>query len=168
MPPKKAERLAGGFFDLKELAIDEPILVLFRIGEFHEVEKASGFEGWTFPVIADAVVCSGPRKGEVHLGERFIGAITSILRGVQNARKNKGEAPQPPVNEVGDEIVARIEVMNKGKSNAAAVGNVPSDVEFDAVLKFYGDGSVWTTTDAPQREKVSAGAGTQVKDDLPW
>lgn len=159
MAIKKAVRLGGDFLDLKELAAGEPVLVLFRIKEFREVEKASGFDGYTFPVVADALICSGPRKGEVYQGERFIGAITSILRGVKNARKDKGESPLPPVNEVGDEIVARVEVLNPGRNNAAAVGNVPSDADMAAVEEFYGDGvAVWNAAVPEQRSAEPAAA----------
>lgn len=164
MAIKKAQRFGGDFLDLKELAQNQPVLVLFRIKEFKEVEAASGFDGYAFPVIADALICSGPRKGEVHQGERFIGAITSILRGVQNARKDKGQKPQPPVNEVGEEIVARIEVLNPGRNNAAAVGNVPSDADMAAVEEFYGDGvAIWGSVPEQRTEAQPAAAGGR-----PW
>jgi hypothetical protein len=164
---KKAERFGGGFLDLKELAANGPVLVVFGVREFHPVEKASGFDGYTFPVTADALICDGPRKGEVHKGEKFIGAITSVLRGVANARKDKGQEPQEPVNEVWDGnpantdplIVARVEVINPGKNNAAAVGNVPSDADMEAVAKFYGDGSIWNAAQANGAAPAMAGAG---------
>jgi hypothetical protein len=159
MSLKKAVRLGGSFLDLKEAATDGPFLAVFRVVEFHEVEKATGFDGYTLPVTADVVFCSGPRKGEVHLNERFIGAITAILRGVKNPHKEKGEKPQEPENLVGDEIVARVEVINPGKNNAAAVGNTPSDVEMQSVEEFYGNGSVWNV--APVNGgPVPAQAGT--------
>lgn len=169
---KKAQRFGGGFFDLKELAADKPTLVLFRVKEFHPVEKATGFEGWNFPVMADALVCDGPRKGEVHLEERFIGAITSTLRGVQNARKHKGETPQEPVNEVGDLILARVDVMNKGQNNAAAVGNVPSDADGEAAEAFYaslGDENAWVPKETDvQAQREEAGVSAGGKRGLPW
>lgn len=160
---KKAERFGGGFLDLKALADNGPVLVLFRVTEFHEVEKSSTFDGWTFPVQADALICSGEHRGETHLDERFIGAITSALRGVQNARKNKNEKPQPPVNEVGDLVLARVEVINKGQGNASAVGNVPSDADEAAAEALYvelgGGDVVWAPKDTDAQQPATAGAG---------
>lgn len=162
---KKAERFGGSFLDLKQVAIDGPQLVLFRVQQFHDVEKSAGFEGWTLPVTADAMICSGPRKGEVHLAERFIGAITSVLRGVKNPRKDKGEAPQDPTNDVGDLILARVEVINPGKNNAAAVGNVPSDADVEAVESFY-DTALWSAVPEQRTEvKAAATAGASKR---PW
>lgn len=162
---KKAERFGGSFLDLKQVAIDGPQLVLFRVQTFHDVEKSTGFEGWTLPVTADAMICSGPRKGEVHLGERFIGAITSVLRGVKNPRKDKGETPQDPTNDEGDLILARVEVINPGKNNAAAVGNVPSDADVEAVEAFYTPES-WNSVPEQRTEvKAAATAGASKR---PW
>lgn len=166
---KAAARLGGDFLDLKALVKESgaPVLVLFRIQDFKAVESATGFEGWNFPVFADALICSGPRKGEIRKGERFIGAITSVLRGVKNARKDKGEKPQEPVNDVGDLILARIELLNEGRNNEAAVGNVPSDADVSAIEGWYED-SVWDqeSDSAPAvKETASAGAGKSTR---PW
>src|SRR5882757_1884159 len=111
MALQRAIKTGGGFLDLKEIAADGPVLAVFRVQEFHAAEKATGFDGINLPVTADVLICSGPGTGEVHLAEKFIGAITSVLRGVRNPRANKGEQPQPPTTKVGDEIVARIKVL---------------------------------------------------------
>jgi len=160
MALQKAIKTSGGFLDLKELAVDGPVLLVFRIKEFHAPEKATGFDGVNLPVIADVLICSGAATGEVHLEERFIGAITAILRGVRNPRAAKGEQPQPPVTKVGDEIVARVKVLNAGKPNAGAVGDEPSDAEMAAVELVYRDGAAWN---APEQAPVSAGGGAR-----PW
>ena len=161
MALQKAKRTGGGFLDLRELAADGPVLAVFRIVEFQAPEKASGFDGVNLPVVADVLICDGPRKGEVHLGERFIGAITSTLRGVRNPRTAKGEQPQPPETAVGDEIVTRIKVLHPGNANAGAVGDEPSDTEMAAVEQVYDGGGAWAagTSAAAEREPVAAGAG---------
>lgn len=165
MALQRAKRTGGGFLDLRDLAADGPVLAVFRIVEFHPAEKATGFDGVNLPVTADVLICSGPRTGEVHLGERFIGAITSTLRGVRNPKTAKGEQPQPPETAVGDEIVARIKVLNQGKPNAGAVGDEPSDTEFAAVEQVYNGGAAWdaapANTAAPQPAAVGAS-------DRPW
>lgn len=167
MALQRATKTSGGFLDLKELAADGPILCVFRVVEFQEPEKATGFDGINLPVIADVLVCSGSRTGEVHLGERFIGAITSTLRGVRNPKSNKGEQPQPPTTHVGAEIVARVKVLNPGKANAGAVGDEPSDTEFGAVEQVYQGGAAWNSASADTAQQpVGAGAGGGSK--RPW
>jgi len=156
MPLKKAVKTGGAYLDLKELAADGPVLCVFRIKEFHDPEPATGFDGVNLPVIADVLICSGPGKGEVHSGERFIGAITNTLRGVN---KPKDGDPLPPENSVGDEIVARVEVLYPGKKNSTAVGNVPSDVEMKAVEEFYQDGKAWEAGKTNGKAPATAGAG---------
>jgi hypothetical protein len=167
MALQRAKRTGGGFLDLKELVADGPVLAVFRVQEFHAPEKATGFDGVNLPVIADVLICSGPRTGEVHLGERFIGAITSTLRGVRNPKTAKGEQPQPPETKVGDEIVVRIKGLNLGKSNASAVGDEPSDAEMDAVERVYDGGAAWavdtSAVASAAPEPVAAGAGKR-----PW
>lgn len=166
MALQRAKRTGGAFLDLKELAADGPVLAVFHVREFHPTEKATGFDGVNLPVIADVLICSGPRAGEVHLSERFIGAITSTLRGVRNPKTTKGEQPQPPETKVGDEIAARIKVLNAGKSNAGAVGDEPSDAEYAEIEKVYagfGGEKVWIAEPAastsPESAMAGAGAG---------
>src|SRR5687767_10130328 len=90
---QKAIKTGGDFLDLKELAADGPVCVVFRVRQYHDPEPAQGFDGINLPVTADVLVASGPRTGEVHVAEKFIGAITSSLRGVRNPNKSKGERP---------------------------------------------------------------------------
>jgi hypothetical protein len=165
---KKAERTGGAFFSLKDLAENGPVLVLFRIIDFLAPEKAQGFDGTNVPVIADAVVCDGPRKGEVHLSEKFMGSITAQLRGVANPKaptieRPKGIPVSPPETEVGDLILARIKVMNPGKSNASAAGDPPSDADVDAVGAWYTP-DVWNTPEAAE----ATAAATSAASDKPW
>lgn len=159
MALQKATKTSGAFLDLKELATDGPVLCVFRVREFLAPEESQSFKGVNVPVIADVLICSGPGTGEVHPGEKFIGAITNTLRGVA---KPKDGPPLPPVNAVGAEIVARVEVINKGKGNAASVGNVPSDAEYAAVEKVYNDNggeAVWSKTPANSSAQIPAQAG---------
>ena len=154
MALKRGQRIGGGgFLDLRELAADRPVLCIFRIREFCEPEP--GDFGPKLPVIADVLICDGPRKGEVHLGENFIGAITAALRGVPNPNKDKGIPITPPENAVGDELVLRVDVINKGKHNAGAVGNEPSDADYAAAEAVHADGKGWDGAAEP----VRAGAG---------
>lgn len=165
MAPKKGERLSGGFLDLKELAADGPVLCIFRVREFCDAEP--GDFGQLTPVIADVLVVDGPRKGEIHAGERFIGGITAPLRGVPNPNKMKNIPLSPPENEVGEEIVLRVKVTNKGKSNAGSVGDAPSDTEFKAALAVYAEAGGEQLWDAAQPVGAGAGAGGGDKK-RPW
>lgn len=168
MAPSKGKRLGGEFLDLKELAADGPIVCMFRVREFCEDEP--GDFGRLVPVIADVLVCDGPRKGEVHAGERFIGGITAPLRGVKNPNKQKNIPVMPPETKIGDEIVLRVKVNNAGKGNAGAVGDEPSDTEFTAACAVYeqlGGEKLWDTVPAQRNgaEPATAGAGGGTR---PW
>jgi hypothetical protein len=157
----RGKRLGGAFLDLKELAADGPVVCVFRVREFQAPEKATGFDGVNLPVIADVLICDGPRKGEVHLGERFIGAITAPLRGVRNPKRS--EQPQPPETAVGDEIVLRVKVVNAGKANAGAVGDEPSDSEMAAAEAVHANGAGWNAApmngNGATQQSAAAGAG---------
>lgn len=167
MALKKAAQLGGDFLDLKELAGDGSALVVFRVVEFLAPETASGFVGTNVPVLADVLICSGPRAGEVHLSERFIGAITATLRGVKNPNTAKGIGVLEPVETVGSEIAARIKVVNPGKSNAGAVGDPPSDPEMAAIEAVHAGGAGWNVAPAgsvpaqANGQLVGAGAPTR-------
>lgn len=166
MALKRGQRIGGGgFLNLRDLAEDGPVLCIFRIVEFEAAEKASGFDGMNVPVIADVLICDGPRKGEARLGERFIGAITAPLRGVPNPKKDKGIGVLPPENAVGDELVLRVDVINRGKPNAGAVGNEPSDADYAAAEAVHADGKGWGGT---EREPATAGAGAGGSRTRPW
>lgn len=168
MALKRGQRIgSGGFLDLRELAADGPVLCIFRIVEFEAPEKATGFDGTNVPVVADVLICDGPRKGEVHLGERFLGAITAALRGVPNPKKDKGIGVLPPETAVGDELVFRVDVINRGKPNAGAVGNAPSDADYAAAEVMHADGKGWEVAPS-RREPVGAAAGGGSKATPPW
>lgn len=163
----RGKRLGGAFLDLKELATDGPVLCIFQVVEFHDAEKASGFEGVNLPVTANVTVVDGPRKGEVHLSEKFIGAITSGLRGVRNPKRMADVLP--PETTIGEEIVLRVKVLNPGKPNAGAVGDEPSNTEMAAAEAYYaeaGGKELWTKVPAPRAaEPAAAGAGNGNR---PW
>lgn len=161
MALKRGARIGGGgFLDLRELADDGPVVCIFRICQFEPAEKATGFAGTNVPVISDVLICTGPRRGEVHLGERFIGAITGPLRGVARPNETKGVGVLPPETAVGDEIVLTVKVINRGKSNAGAVGDEPSDADYAAAEAVHAQGKGWETAGPDgAREPVGAGAG---------
>lgn len=168
MPLQRAVKTGGDFLDLKELCAESggTVLAVFRVREFQPAENATGFVGQNVPVIADVLICSGPRVGEVHEGERFIGAITATLRGVKNPNAQKNVPVLPPVNEVGAEIATRMKVLNPGKANAGVVGDTPSDVEYAEIERIYADGAAWTaaqTTVPAQAANGMAAAGAPAK-----
>lgn len=164
MAPQRGKRVAGGFLNLKELVHDQgPTLVMFRILEFLEPEKATTFNGWNYPVIADARILDGKRAGELWESQKFFGAIGAPLRGVPNAKDKKDQLA--PEVKVGEEPVLRVKLVHEGKPNEGAVGDSPSDAEFDTALKFYeengGETGFWST---PVPVAVAAGGD----DGEPW
>jgi hypothetical protein len=163
MALKSAVKTGGDFLDLKELAADGPVLAVFRIREFQMPEK--GEFGYLLPVVADVFIVDGDQAGELHPNEKQIGAITSALRGVRNPNAAKGEQPQAPVNEVGDEIAVRIALKNAGKNNAFVVGDEPSKTEMAAIEKAYeaaGGALLWN------KEPAMAGAAAPSGEARPW
>jgi hypothetical protein len=151
MALSRGTKVGGDFLDLGELAADGPVLMIFRIVEFLEPEP--GDFGALCPVIADVLVCSGASQGEVHLGEKFIGAPTGPLRGVKNPKGK--ELPQPPVTEVGNELAFRVTRKAPRGSQPFIALDVVSDVEYAAMREVYADGAGW----AGDREPAMAGAG---------
>jgi hypothetical protein len=137
----------GDFLDLKELAADGPVLAVFRIREFEDKEMGD-FGAYKVPVIADVLICSGPRKGEVCKSERFFGAPTNALRGVRNPKK--GEEPEPPTTKIGDEIAGRVSIVSKKGSNPFVGLDTPSDVEFAAIAEVHANGAGWSAAPAAQ------------------
>lgn len=157
---KRATNTGGDFLDLKQLAAEAggTVLAVFRLREFGAAEP--GDFGPILPVTADVLICSGPRAGEVHMSERFIGAITGTLRGVKNPKK--GEPVPEPVNAAGDEIAGRVKVINEGKGNAAAVADDPSDPEYAEIERVHAGGAAWTAQQVsvpPQAANGMAAAG---------
>lgn len=157
MALQKGKRVGGGYLDLKALCKDQgPTLVVFRIVKFLPPEPASFKGGINYPVVADAVIASGARQGEVWFEEKFKGAITGPLRGVANPKPGKDASP--PETSPGDEILLRIKAVNLGAPNESAVGDEPSDVEMAEVEKFYNGGAVWSAAPA----NAPSGNGTQL------
>jgi len=135
MALQPAPQLGGDFIRLAEVAANGPVLAVFRIKEFLPPEPATGFNGTNVPVIADVWFIDGPMAGEVHLGERWLGAITAQLRGVKNPNVQKGIGVSPPVNQLGAEIVCQIQVVNQGRSNEGVYANPPSPTVMKQVVE---------------------------------
>lgn len=127
--------LGGDFIKLTDVARNGPVLAVFRIKEFQPPEPATGFNGTNVPVIADVWFIDGPMAGEVHLGERFLGAITAQLRGVRNPNAQKGIGVQAPANEVGAEIVCQVKVVNQGRSNEGVQADPPSPSVLEQIIE---------------------------------
>lgn len=161
MAPKSATRTGGDFLDFRMLcddAEDGVVLVMCRIREFHEAE--SGDFGPILPVTTDVLICSGAQAGELHPDEKIIGAPTSTLRGVKNGKKMS--EVRDPVNEIGDELMIRVELIQRGKGQPFVAFNVPSQAEEKAMLEIYeakGGESLWDDSAKAEREPVAAGAG---------
>lgn len=137
----------GDFLDLKELTANGPVLAVFKIRSFEEPEMGD-FGAYKVPVVADVLICSGPRKGEVHRSEKFIGAPTNALRGVKNPKK--GEQPEPPTTQIGQELAVRVATVAKKGANPFVGLDIPSDVEFAAIAEVHADGAGWSAAPAAQ------------------
>jgi hypothetical protein len=142
----------GDFLDLRELTANGPVLAVFRIRAFEDPEMGD-YGAYKVPVIADVLICSGPHRGEVHLSERFIGAPTNALRGVKNPKK--GEQPQPPATQVGQELAVRVSLVEKKGSNPFVGLDIPSDVEFAAIAEVHANGAGWNAAPAPAPMQVA-------------
>ena len=145
------------YLDLKELTANGPVLAVFRIRSFEEPEMGD-YGAYKVPVIADVFIASGPRQGEVHKSERFIGAPTNALRGVKNPKK--GEMPEPPTTVVGQEIAARVNLVERRGSQPFVGLDVPSQPEFEAIAAAYeaaGGKALWDAPAAPAAAPPLAG-----------
>lgn len=159
MALKRGQRTGGGFVDLKELAKDGPVVVVFGIREFHPAEP--GKFGPILPVTADLLVIDGDHGGKVILGQRYQGAISSILRGVSNPKK--GEPIPEPTEEIGNDVAVVLRVINEGQPNAAAVGDEPTESTMNAIAAsdhFDAEGNclAWARAEAEADEIVGASA----------
>jgi hypothetical protein len=148
MTLQRAARTGGGdFLDLKELCRSGDVVAIFRIVRHDPPED--GQWGVRCPTVADILICTGPRTGEVARGERIMGALTSSLRGVANPRPDKGVGYVPPTTAPGSEIVVRLKLINAGRGNETVVGDVPSDAEMLSADSAYNGGAGWTPTTTP-------------------
>lgn len=142
----------GDYLDLRAGTESGPLLVVFRIVEFLPGEP-DDYGSTTYPVKADALVCSGPDKGTVYRGGVYKYAITNTLRGANR------DTPQP-VNEVGDELAVRCErAQKKGVPSNTVFGNVPSDAEMAAIAAVYdemGGEKLWAEAAGPHAEPEPA------------
>jgi hypothetical protein len=163
MALQRPTRTGGGdYLDLKAATIDGPLLVVFKIVEFLPMEM-DDYNKPSYPVRADALVCSGSDKGRVYLGGTFKFAITNALRGA-------GREEPEPTTKVGDELVIRCEqAKKKGVPSGTVFGNIPSDAEVEAAEAVHQDGKGWEAAEVPAQrgEPAMAGAGA-AKKSKPW
>lgn len=161
-----AASLGGTYLKLEEV---EGQIVAFRIRQYlpDEPMQSQMFSGRNVPVIADALIVTGPRTGELWQGARFIGGITSALRGVLNPNEQKKRPVSPPLYEVGKELVVLIK-----KVGNTFVGDPAPAAAMDIANKVYtelGGEAVWEREDlvpaavkAAQAEAQLVGAGAPV------
>lgn len=175
MPIKTPTRVSSGeYLNFRELVQHGPVLALFRVVEFQPGvpsdynDPKTGRPRNTYPVIADVLICSGPRSGEVHLRETVKFAASNALRGITVAASDAGEVP---VNAPGDELPYVVSMISKKGANPF-VGLDPAEGKaLDQILAVYADGAGWTAAASagsapagtpaaePEREKVGAAAG---------
>ena len=149
MAVKEAARVSsgGGYIDLRELAgetksksPDDGTLAIFRIVEFEDPEKTD--YGWDMPVVADVAVidCAhdDEQSGKVWRSQRIRFSPVWVLRGHArpDAKVKLRDLPEP-VNEVGDEIITRIQ--RKGQGEGFPVLQVPSKADKAAALAWRDD-----------------------------
>lgn len=148
---RKAATGGGDWTDLEELA-DRRTLVVFRILEFLPEEPGKD-RSWkpNQPVVADVLIASGPRRGEVTFRQKIIkGGVTNTLRADGNA--------------VGDEIMTRLEI----KAGASyIVAQTPSPVELAAIDALYEEGDPWAAAKA-KTSAPAASASAPVDDEPPF
>lgn len=164
MALKRAESTGngGGFVNLKQLVTDSgPCLAIFHIVGFEPNEK--GEHSIVTPVLAHLRIVDGPLAGEVWLNQTFKYAITSVLRGVANP--GKGEQPEPPTNETGEDIAVHLVGKNLDKANGTVFGNVPSDAQMDLIADSEWVAEVDGELMAIWPELVSAGKQAPKSDD---
>jgi hypothetical protein len=129
----------GSFTDLDELAKDKT-LVVFRVRQLLE-ERPSQFPGNTIkPVLADMLICSGERKGEVTRNDDIIGA------GVTGTLRRAGE---------GKDVAARLEVITQPGRRPYIGAQTCTDEELAKIGPVYEDGKGF---DAPAPILQNAGA----------
>jgi hypothetical protein len=138
---------SGSFTDLSELAKDVT-LVVFRVKQLLP-ERPSQFAGKALqPVLADMLICSGPRAGEVTRDDDIIGA------GVTGALRRAGE---------GKDVAARLEVVKQPGRNPYVGAQTCTPEQLAVIEPVYNDGKGF---DAPAPVLQNAGAvSSQVDDD---
>lgn len=161
MAIKSAARTGGEFLDLRELAADGPVLALFRIVQFLPAEP-DNYRRNTYPVVADVLICDGPRVGEVHLAEEIKFAAANALRGVTAKASDQNV---PPANEVGDEIACRVVIVDKPGAQPFVGIDPVSSTEMSAIAAIHADGAGWAGK-APAM--AGAGAPAAVGASRPW
>lgn len=138
---------SGSFTDLDELAKDRT-LVVFRVKQLLP-ERASKIPGrMNKPVLADMLICTGERAGEVTHNDDIIG------NGITGALRRAGE---------GKDVAARLEVITHSTGTKYAGAQTCTDAELAEIQKVYRDGKGF---DAPAPVLANAGAvSSQVDDD---
>lgn len=113
MAIKSAQSVGGEFVDFRGLAANGPVLGLFRIRQYLPAEP-DNYRRNTYPVIADIMICDGPRTGEIHTAENIKFSIAHALRGTTVKDADNGV---PPVNGPGEEVAGRIVLVDKPGKN---------------------------------------------------
>lgn len=137
MAIKEATRVGGGagYVDLKALAgekaksPDDGTVAIFRIVSFDDDDPQRGEYGWDMPVTADVLIVDcehdPDQNGRVWLRQHIRFAPVFVLRGHAKPEKDVKLRDLPkPENEVGDEIITRIQL--KGGGNGFVALQVPS------------------------------------------
>lgn len=145
MPIKDATRVGGGsgFVPLKDLgrgedgglakSPDDGAIAIFRITAFDDEDPVKGKFGWDMPVTCDVVVVEAANDPDEHDGRVWLRqnirfAPTYVLRGhAKPDEKVKLKDLPEPENEIGDEIITRIQLKGSGEGFVAL--QVPSKAD---------------------------------------
>lgn len=146
MAIKDAERVGGGggFIDLKALAgekaktPDDGTIAIFRIVAWDDEDPKNGDYGWDMPVTADVLVVdcahNEEENGKVWMRQNIRFAPVYVLRGHAKPEKTVKLRDLPkPENDLGDEIITRIQL--KGSGNEFVALQVPSKADKAAAME---------------------------------
>lgn len=162
---KSATSAGGDYLNYRELAADGPVLALFRIISFLPGEPTNYPGAFTYPVVADVLICDGPRAGEVNLAETIKYAPSNVLRGVSAKASAAGEQP---TNAPGEQIAARVVIVKKqGGPVDGFIGLDPvSATEREQVAKVWDDGNGWAGKPLAAAGATTAGEASGTS--RPW
>lgn len=141
----------GSYTDLDELARDKTIVV-FRVRELLP-ERPSQFPGNSImPVLADMLICSGPRTGEVTRNDDIIGA------GVTGTLRRAG---------AGADVAARLEVIQQQGRRAYVGAQTCTEDELATAMKVYDDGRGFDAKTQLTNASTSVSGNGAAADDEP-
>lgn len=142
----------GSYTDLDELAKDNT-LVVFRVKALLPDRPAKGSTRMNKPVLADMLICTGPRKGEVTRDDDIIGG------GITGPLRRAGE---------GKDVAARLEVITHATGNKYVGAQTCTPEELAEIGVVYDDGRGFDKTSVLSNVGASAPAArTPVDDDEP-